>query len=261
MRNIRLNLEYDGTDFQGWQKQPGARTVQGTLETAIQIVCRHPVEAIGCARTDAGVHALGYVANFQTESDMPASRLSLALNGCLPEDLVVVAALDTPADFHARFSARSRRYLYRITTVPAAVWRRFAFHCHHALDVDRMAAAGAQLVGEHDFTSFTPVGNGAEKTCRVIELAVACEGSHITITVEATRFLQHMVRVIAGTLMEVGRERMEPEQVGEALRKKDRRAAGPTAAANGLLLLRVRYDDDPGVESFRGRVSHDIMGA
>ncbi len=248
MRNIRLSLEYDGTDFQGWQKQPDARTVQGTLETAIQIVCRHPVETIGCARTDAGVHALGYVANFQTESDIPSSRLALALNGCLPADVVVVSAVDTRADFHARFSARSRRYLYRITEAPTAVWRRFAFHCHHALDAERMAAAGTLLAGEHDFSSFTPVRNDAEKTCRVIDLAVAREGLHITITVEATRFLHHMVRVIAGTLMEVGRGRMEPEQVGEALRKKDRRAAGPTAAAHGLVLLRVRYDDDPGRE-------------
>ena len=166
MRNIRLNLEYDGTDFQGWQKQPGARTVQGTLETAIQIVCRHPVETVGCARTDAGVHALGYVAGFRTESDLPASRLSLALNGCLPEDVAIVRAEEVPDDFHARFSARSRRYVYRITEAPTAVWRRYAFHSHHALDVDRMSMAGAQLVGEHDFTSFTPVTNDASKVCR-----------------------------------------------------------------------------------------------
>jgi tRNA pseudouridine38-40 synthase len=246
MRNIRLNLEYDGTDFQGWQKQPGARTVQGTLETAIQIVCRHPAETVGCARTDAGVHALAYVASFRTESDLEASRLSLALNGCLPEDIAIVRAEDAPDDFHARFSARSRRYVYRITEAPTAVWRRYAFHSHHALDVDRMSKAGEHLVGEHDFTSFTPVTNDANKVCRVIDLAVAREGSQITIAVEATRFVHHMVRVIAGTLMEVGRGRIEPEQVGEALRKKDRREAGPTAAALGLMLWRVRYDSDPG---------------
>jgi tRNA pseudouridine38-40 synthase len=248
MRNIRLNLEYDGTEFQGWQKQPGARTVQGTLETAIQIVCRHPADVVGCARTDAGVHALGYVASFRTESDMPASRLSLALNGCLPEDIAIVTAEEVPADFHARFSARSRRYLYRVTESPTAVWRRFAFHSHHALDVDRMAKAAAHLVGEHDFTSFTPVTNEANKICRVIELEVVRDGSHILIAVEATRFVHHMVRAMAGTLMEVGRGRTEPEQVAEALRKKDRRAAGPTAAAHGLTLLRVRYHSDPGPE-------------
>lgn len=248
MRNIRLLLEYDGTEFQGWQRQPGARTVQGTLETAIQIVCRHPAAVLGCARTDAGVHALGYVANFLTESDMPASRVSLALNGCLPEDVAVLGAEDAPPEFHARHSARSRRYVYRITEAPTAVWRRFAFHSHHDLDVDRMAAGGAHLVGEHDFTSFTPVVNEAGKVCRVIDLVVARDGPHITISVEATRFVHHMVRVIAGTLMEVGRGRMEPEQVGDALRKKDRREAGPTAAACGLTLLVARYDGDPARE-------------
>ncbi len=238
-----MNLEYDGTDFQGWQKQPGARTVQGTLETAIQVVCRHPAVAFGCARTDAGVHAQGYVANFATASDMPASRVSLALNGCLPEDVVVVGAEEVSEDFHARHSARSRLYLYRITERPTAVWRRFAFHSHHALDVERMAAAGEHLEGEHDFTSFTPVTNEKGKVCRVIALTVAREDSHILITVEATRFVHHMVRVIAGTLMEVGRGRMEPEQVAAALRKRDRREAGPTAAAHGLTLLRVRYHE------------------
>lgn len=248
MRNIRLDLEYDGTDFQGWQKQPGARTVQGTLETAIQIVCRHAAETVGCARTDAGVHAAAYVASFRTESDLPTSRLSLALNGCLPEDVAIVRAEDAPDDFHARFSARARRYVYRITESRTAVWRRYAFHSHHALDVDRMSSAGSHLVGEHDFTSFTPVTNEANKVCRVVELVVTREGSHITIAVEATRFVHHMVRVIAGTLMEVGRGRMEPEQVGDALRKKDRREAGPTAAALGLILWRVRYDSDPGPE-------------
>ena len=248
MRNIRLNLEYDGTAFQGWQRQPGARTVQGTLETAVQIVCRHPADVFGCARTDAGVHALGYVANFQTESDHPVGRLALALNGCLPEDIAVVSAEDVAPEFHARHSARSRRYLYRITTAPTAVWRHVAFHSHHALDVNRMSSAAAHLIGEHDFTSFTPVTNEAEKVCRVLDLGLAREGAQITITVEGNRFLQHMVRVIAGTLMEVGRGRMGPEQVAEVLRTRDRRTAGPTAAACGLTLLRVRYEGEPAPE-------------
>jgi tRNA pseudouridine38-40 synthase len=243
MRNVRLLLEYDGTGFHGWQRQPGARTVQGSLETAVATVCRHPAEVFGCARTDAGVHALGYVASFHTESPLSGSRLALALNACLPEDVVVIGAEGAPPDFHARFSAHSRRYVYRITTSPTALWRRFAYHSHHVLDLDRMRAAAAQLTGEHDFTSFTSAANEAAKRCRVSEVAVAREGAMITITVEADRFLHHMVRVVAGTLMEVGRGRLEPEQVGAALRKRDRRAAGPTAAAHGLTLLRVRYGD------------------
>jgi tRNA pseudouridine38-40 synthase len=244
MRNIRLNLEYDGTDFQGWQRQPDARTVQATLETAIAIVCRHNAEVVGCARTDAGVHALGYVASFPTETDMTTSRLSLALNACLPEDIAVVGVEEAASDFHARFSARSRRYAYRIVTSPTALLRRYAFHSHHALDVERMTAAARHLVGEHDFTSFTPVTNEARKVCRVSTAEVAREGALITITVEADRFLHHMVRVIAGTLMDVGRGRMKPEQVGAAVRKRDRRSAGPTAPAHGLTLLRVRYDGE-----------------
>jgi tRNA pseudouridine38-40 synthase len=244
MRNIRLNLEYDGTEFQGWQRQPEVRTVQATLETAIAIVCRQTADVIGCARTDAGVHALGYVANFPTESDLTTSRLSLALNACLPEDIAVVGVEDTAPDFHARFSARARRYVYRIVTSPTALMRRYAFHSHHALDVERMTDAARHLVGEHDFTSFTPVTNEARKVCRVARADVAHTGAQITISVEADRFLHHMVRVIAGTLMDVGRGRMEPEQVGDAVRKKDRRSAGPTAPALGLTLMHVRYDGE-----------------
>src|SRR5512139_549482 len=124
MRNIRLELEYDGTDFHGWQRQPVVRTVQGTLELAVATVLRHPVEARGCARTDAGEHARHYVANFHTENDIDLARLVSGVNGCLPEDVVVKAAADAPEDFHARFSARARRYCYRITTAPVAVERR-----------------------------------------------------------------------------------------------------------------------------------------
>jgi tRNA pseudouridine38-40 synthase len=244
MRTIRLNLEYDGTDFQGWQKQPGLRTVQGTLEAAIQTVCRCPADIVGCARTDAGVHALGYVASFRSESDIVISRLAVSLNGCLPEDIAVQSAHDVPDDFHARFSARSRRYRYLISEIPLAVGRRYVLHTHYTLDTERMAAGAANLLGEHDFSSFTPVTNDANKVCRVLDLSVVREGAQIGIDVEATRFVHHMVRAIAGTLMEVGRGRMDPEQVGELLRKKDRRLAGPTAPAHGLTLLHVRYDPD-----------------
>jgi tRNA pseudouridine38-40 synthase len=246
MRNLRLHLEYDGTDFRGWQRQPELRTVQGTLEQAIATVLRHPVQVWGCARTDAGVHAMGYVANFHTESDVTTARLLSGANGCLPDDIVVTAALDAPEDFHARFSAKARRYTYRIATAPTAVWRRYAYHNHHALDVGRMMEGGRHLVGEHDFTSFTALASEANPVCvlRALEIAHEPAGGpgRIEITVEANRFLFHMVRVIAGTLMEVGRGRIEPEHVDAILRKKDRRAAGPTAAAHGLMLVGVQYE-------------------
>jgi tRNA pseudouridine38-40 synthase len=242
MRNIRLELEYDGTDFAGWQRQPGARTVQGTLESAITTVLRLPAGVWGCARTDAGVHARGYVANFHSETDVTPARLVSALNGVLPEDVVVVGVAEAPADFHARFSARARRYVYHIATRPTAVWRRFAFQTHHALDVDLMARGAQHLVGERDFTSFTALANQANPLCELREVTVAREEELITLTVESNRFLYHMVRVIAGTLMEVGRGRIAPERVSDILRKRDRRAAGPTAAAVGLMLVAVRYD-------------------
>jgi len=246
MRNIRLTLEYEGTDFHGWQRQPDLRTVQGTLEQAASTVLRHPVETWGCARTDAGVHARGYVSNFHTESDYTVERMRSGLNGCLPEDVVVTAASDVPEDFHARFSARARRYTYRITTEPTAVWRRFAYHIHHELDCGRMREAARHLVGEHDFTSFTALANEANPVCslRSVEIVEAPLGAagRIDITVESNRFLFHMVRVIAGTMMEAGRGRIEPEHVAVILRKKDRRAAGPTAAAHGLMLVGVQYD-------------------
>jgi tRNA pseudouridine38-40 synthase len=246
VRNLRLTLEYDGTDFHGWQRQPELRTVQGTLEHAAGILVRHPVQAWGCARTDAGVHARGYVSNFHTENDFSRERLTSGLNALLPDDVAVTAVEDAAEDFHARFSARSRRYTYRITTVPTAVWRRFSYHLHHELDAGRMHAAARHLVGEHDFSSFTAQANEANPVCvlRSLDVVEAPGGDagRFDITVESNRFLFHMVRVIAGTLMETGRGRIEPEQMAEILRKKDRRAAGPTAAAHGLMLVGVHYE-------------------
>jgi len=245
VRNIRLLLEYDGTGFSGWQKQPDVRTVQETLETAIATVCRQPVGVRGCARTDAGVHALGYVANFHAETDHPSSRLVIALNACLPDDVAVVGATDAADGFHARFSALTRRYVYRIATTPSAVWRRFSYHTHHDLDVARMRTAAAHLVGRHDFTSFTPVRNDKDPVCNLVDAVVRAEARFILIEVESDRFLYNMVRTIAGTLMDVGRGRLEPEQMRDILGTRDRRSAGPTAAACGLTLLRARYPGDP----------------
>ena len=245
-RNVRLLLEYDGTDFSGWQKQPDVRTVQGTVEAAIATVCRQLVGVRGCARTDAGVHALGYVANVHVDTEQPVARLVIGLNACLPDDVAVVGAKDVAEDFHARFSALSRRYVYRIATTPTAVWRRFSYHTHHYLDVERMRAAASHMVGRHDFTSFTPVTNDRDPVCQLSEVSVREEDRHILITVESDRFLYNMVRTLAGTLMEVGRGRIEPERIPGILGKKDRRAAGPTAVACGLTLLCARYADDAG---------------
>jgi tRNA pseudouridine38-40 synthase len=154
-----------------------------------------------------------------------------------------------PEDFHARFSALSRRYVYRIATTPTAIFRRFSYHTHHYLDVQRMRDAARHLEGRQDFTSFTPVSNDKDPVCNLAEVSVVEAGRHILVEVESDRFLYNMVRTIAGTLMEVGRGRIEPERIPGILGKRDRRAAGPTAAACGLTLLRARYPGDPGAQS------------
>jgi tRNA pseudouridine38-40 synthase len=249
MRNIRLLLEYDGTDFSGWQKQPDVRTVQGALEAAASTVFRQPVTLRGCARTDAGVHAEGYVANFHVDAVETPSRMVIALNACLPEDVTVVDARDESEDFHARFSALSRRYVYRIATAPTAVRRRVTYHTHHRMDVERMRVAAAALIGRHDFTSFTPVSNDKDPVCHLLACSVEARPREVWVVVESDRFLYHMVRTIAGTLMEVGRGRIPPERIPEILGTKDRRQAGPNAPALGLTLVRARY---PGEDNAGG---------
>jgi tRNA pseudouridine38-40 synthase len=251
VRNIRLVLEFDGTTFHGWQRQSAARTVQGVVEDAIARVFGARADVQGAGRTDAGVHATGYVCNFHVATEMPARRIRAALAAHLPADVVILDAEDAPAAFHARFGAIARRYAYRVSTAPTALQRHAVLVTPHALDAAAMASGAAHLVGEHDFTSFTPALNAADSVCRVAEAGVRREGSLVEITVEANRFLHHMVRVIAGTLVEVGRGRMGSERVGEILRKRDRRAAGPTAPPCGLTFIGVRYPE-PG---------HDAPGA
>jgi tRNA pseudouridine38-40 synthase len=168
------------------------------------------------------------------------------LNGILPDDVVVIGAWEAAADFHARFSATARRYTYRVITAPSAVWRRYAYHIHHPLDLERMRSAAPHLIGEQDFTSFTALANEANPLCAVRSLTITPvpdeAESMLHITVESNRFLFHMVRVIAGTLLEVGRGRIDAEHVAAIVRKKDRREAGPTAAAHGLMLVGVHYE-------------------
>lgn len=241
MRNIRLLLEYDGTDFHGWQRQADARSVQGELEAAIERIFRQHCDVTGAGRTDTGVHALGYVCNFHVDTDMPVRRMLPALRAHLPDDVAVKRVEEAPAGFHARFDALSRRYAYHIATEPTALWRRYRLQTRVDLDAAAMDRAAGALCGEHDFSSFTPAQNLANPVCHVMAAGVACDGALVTVEVEANRFLHHMVRVITGTLMEVGRGHLPPEQIPVILGKKDRTAAGPTAPPTGLVLVAVRY--------------------
>ena len=244
MRNFRLLVEYDGTDFHGWQKQPELRTVQGSLEHAVKEIFGKSVPVNGAGRTDAGVHATGQVANFVVDTKMTPEQVGKALAQKLPEDIQVYKVDEADMNFHARFSAKGRRYAYYLRTEPTAIWRRFAYVVTSPLDLDAMRDALSRMIGERDFTSFTPTrSNDVPTQCNLLKAELAREDDFITIEVEADHFLHHMVRVLVGTLLEIGRGRMAPEQIDEILVKKDRGAAGPTIPPNGLFLVRVHYDD------------------
>jgi tRNA pseudouridine38-40 synthase len=242
-RNIQLRLEYDGTDFKGWQIQPDQRTVQGTLETCLATLMGHPVRAIGAGRTDAGVHALEQVANFSTFNPLPLQRIGAALNGTLPPDVVVLGVDEVPPTFHARRSARRRTYLYRIDYRRRAIGRGQAWHMRNRLNIDAMRSAATRTLGYHDFTSFCVASSEKEnRNCRVFECILACIDDAVHVEISADRFLRSMVRGIVGTLVQVGRGRRAPDAMDTILQARDRQFAGPNAPPQGLFLKKVSYE-------------------
>ncbi len=242
MRNFKLTLEYDGTDFHGWQRQRNLRTVQSVMESAIRRSFGQPVQVHGAGRTDAGVHAWGQVCSFELDTRLSTDRVGKALGARLPEDVRIRLAEEAPPDFHARFSALSRRYIYYIRTEPTAIWRRFFHVVPYPLDLRPMRAAAHCLLGERDFSSFTPTrSKDAPTRCLVTQMDIQKRGPAISFAIEADHFLHHMVRVVVGTLLEVGCGKIPPEQIEEIVCKKDRSAAGPTVPPNGLFLFEVKY--------------------
>jgi tRNA pseudouridine38-40 synthase len=250
---FKLVLEYDGTDFEGWQAQPaGHRTVQGELETALARIAGAPVAATGAGRTDAGVHAEGQVASVPWPRAFDPETLARAANAHLPRDLAVRAAAVAPEGFHARRDATGKHYRYAIWNGPhRSPLRTRRFHFESTpLDLPAMAAAARRLEGEHDFASFQAAGSSVVGTVRRLR-RVAVEGragGEVLLQVEGDGFLRHMVRNLAGTLLEVGTGRRHPDSLGEVLAARRRDAAGPTAPARGLTLVRVEYRKprDPG---------------
>lgn len=244
MRNIRLILEYEGTRYHGWQVQPDVPTVQGTLEERLSRITGEKASVTGAGRTDAGVHALGQVANFLTASRAPLSAFSLGLNSLLPPDITVIRAEDAPPDFDARRSARKKLYRYRILNrpVPSALRRDFSWWVHEPLDIAAMEASARVLIGPHDFSAFRDSDPDMPDPHRtVISCSPRREDDMIIIEIEADGFLKHMVRIIMGTLALVGRGKGSPAWVAEILEACDRRRAGPTAPARGLCLVEVGY--------------------
>jgi tRNA pseudouridine38-40 synthase len=247
MRNIRFIVSYDGTDFRGWQTQPTYRTVQETLEAAIKAVTGDDrVYCNASGRTDAGVHASGQVVNFYTASTLAPEVLVRAVNAHLPTDVIVRAADEVSQAFDANRDAKRKLYRYVIHDgrIPDVFLRRFAFHCKWRLDVDAMRRASKPLLGRHDFHSFeTDWPNRLSSIRTITHLTVNRMGEFIWIDVEADGFLYNMVRAIAGTLINVGRGYWPESKVLEILTAEDRKEAGPTAAAEGLFLMRVTYDE------------------
>lgn len=249
---IALGVQYDGAAFQGWQAQRrlGARTVQSCLQQALTQVANQPIEVICAGRTDAGVHGVGQVVHFDTTAIRSARSWVLGGNSNLPLDISLNWACAVEPDFHARFSALARRYRYLILDQPyrSALWRQRATWCRQPLDVERMNAAGQALVGEHDFSSFRAAECQARHPVREVrELTVHRQDDGVVLEVEANAFLHHMVRNIAGVLMEVGVGERPLQWAWEVLERRDRTQGGVTAPADGLYLLAVRYPEHFGL--------------
>lgn len=244
MPTFRLILEYDGTNYHGWQIQPNLPTIQGILESTIGRVAQHDVPVTGAGRTDAGVHALGQVANFTSAARLSAEEWLRALNGLLPQDISVVSVEEVPDTFHARFDAKSKLYRYLLFTRVhrSALGRHKILHYPHVLDLDAMEAAARALIGMHDCSSFQGSPTDTENpVCTVTRLTIDRFGDEVIFEIEADRFLKQMVRNIVGTLLEVGKGKLKAGNVAEILAAKDRTKAGPTAPAHGLYLVRVDY--------------------
>lgn len=248
MRNIKLTLEYEGTNYLGWQRQPQGMTVQQAVEEAIEKVTGARTGVTGASRTDARVHARGQSANFRSETDLGPERIRGALNALLPRDIVVLEARDVPMDFDSRFSARSKTYHYTLWTSPVrpALRRNFCWHVRWATDIEAMREAAAALVGRKDFIAFQAANAAAETTVRTVKRAEWLQNGHeLTFIIEADAFLYNMVRIIVGTLTEVGRGKLSPRRFREIIDTCDRTQAGRTAPASGLCLMEVYYDLPP----------------
>jgi len=244
MRFFKVTLEYDGTSFAGFQFQIGQRSVQLDVETAIAKLTGQDVRVNGAGRTDSGVHALGQVISFGCETRIPLERMGFALNSALPSDISATAVEEVDERFHARFSAKSRAYVYVILNrpLPSAIYRRYTMHCPEDLDVEAMRAGAAFLLGTQDFRAWAnDTAEVATTTRHIIRCTVRPVKQFVLVQVEASAFLRGMVRNITGTLIQVGTGRRKPEAIAEITESRSRNCAGPSAPARGLCLVRVRY--------------------
>ena len=245
MRNIKLTIEYDGKEFNGWQKQPNKLNIQGTIEQAIKLITGEEVELNASGRTDAGVHALGQVANFKTNSQIPIEKFAIAINSKLKRSIVIKKAEEVEERFHSRLSCKKKTYRYVINNSEegTAIYRNLETHIPQKLDIDRMQKAIKYFEGEHDFKAFKASGTSSKSSVRTIyEAQIYKQNEKIFIELTGNGFLYNMVRIIAGTLVDVGLGKIEPDAILEIIKEGKRENAGKTLPPNGLYLLQVMYE-------------------
>lgn len=244
MRNIKLIIEYHGKDFHGWQKQPNKLNIQGEIEQAIGSITGEEIELIGSGRTDSGVHSLGQVANFKTNSNLPIEKFAVAINSKLKKSIRIKSAEEVEERFHSRYSVHSKKYRYVInySETGTAIYRELEYQFPFALDIAKMQKAVKYFEGEHDFAGFKASGTSSKNSVRkIFKAEVLPKGERVYIELTGSGFLYNMVRIIAGTLLDVGMGKIEPEEIPAILESKDRKRAGKTLPAVGLYLVEVNY--------------------
>ncbi len=245
MRNIKCRVTYEGTRYQGWQRQESSdNTIQGKLERLISRMCDERIEIQGSGRTDAGVHSLGQIINFHTHSEKTVEEMLAYMNQFLPEDIAVVEMEEVSERFHSRLNAKGKQYSYHVwnSSIPNVFWRRYAHMVEQPLDVDAMKQAAKHLLGEHDFKSFTSAGKGKKSTVRNIEsIQIVRDGDLLTFTFRGDGFLYHMIRILMGTLLEVGLGTRSADSIPDVIEAKNREKAGALVPGKGLILEEVFY--------------------
>ena len=244
MRNIKLTIEYDGTSYGGWQKQKNNRTIQQCIEEAIKLLTGEEVELIGSSRTDAGVHAKGMVANFITNSQIPADKFREAINTKLPDDIGIIKSEEVDKNFHSRYDSKGKTYCYTLVNryEKVCIGRNYVYQVREELNYDLMKEAAKYFLGKHDFKAFKTNGSSVKTSVRTISgLELELKDDVIKIFVSADGFLYNMVRIIVGTLIEVGKGKIKPEDIESIIKNGDRSKAGPCVPPNGLVLEKVFY--------------------
>jgi tRNA pseudouridine38-40 synthase len=245
MKNFKITIEYDGGDYHGWQRQAIGRTIQGEIESALATMTSYSISVTGSGRTDAGVHALNQTANFRCATSLSAEVFLKGLNSLLPKDIVITSCERVPDMFHARYDVKSKIYHYRILnrSLPAAIYRQYAWHIRKKLDMDAMQKALSCIAGRHDFKAFEGSGSPRADSVRCIITAdlIRTDDEHLVLALEGNGFLKFMVRNIVGTLVDVGLGKITPDEFKQILASRNRNLAGITAPAHGLFLVDVKY--------------------